>query len=322
MGGAVAENAGGPSCLKYGVTKQYILGLEVVLADGRIMHVGALTPKNRTGYELAILFAGSEGTLGIITKICFRLMPAPKATRTLLVAFSDVANSTDTVSAIISNSIIPCRIDFCAGPRWPAFFARKTGLESVTMLLIQVDGLPDTVEIEAKQITEICQKHQAFEIVPAKDAAQEELFWEIRRSAGADAISQGKTVISEDICVPRDKLTKFVLAMRATAQKYEMKLSFGGHAGDGNLHPGVSTDINDPEHYHRAWECVEEIVDIALSMGGVVSGEHGIGLEKRKFYMKAIDPVALEITKLLKDVLDPNHILNPGKIWLEPADVK
>ncbi|MFC1988144.1 FAD-binding oxidoreductase [Chloroflexota bacterium] len=320
MGGVVAENAGGPSCLKYGVTKQYVLGLEVVLADGRIMKLGGLTPKNRTGYELAMLFIGSEGTLGMITKICFRLLPAPKATKSILVAFNDVAITTETISDIISCGILPCRIEFCSGPRWHIFFSSKQDLETGTVLLIQVDGLPETVEIEAQQILDICRKNRAVETILAKDTEHEESFWEMRRGSFAAAASRAPTVLTEDVCVPRDRLTEFVNRVKQISEEYNISINLGGHAGDGNFHPGVATDKNNEEHFKHAWKCVDDIVDAALSLGGVISGEHGIGLEKRKFLMKAMDPVALEIMKKVKDVLDPNHILNPGKIWQEPTD--
>jgi glycolate oxidase len=320
MGGVVAENAGGPSCLKYGVTKQYILGLEVVLADGRIMKLGGLTAKNRTGYELAMLFTGSEGTLGVITKICLRLLPKPITTKSILVAFSDISISTDTVSDIISSSIVPCRIEFCSSPKWHEFFSCKQGLEGTTVLLIQVDGLPGTVDIEAQQIVDICSRNHAIETILAKDKAHEESFWELRRAAFAMGASSAPTIITEDVCVPRDRLTEFVTTIKRISREHDIKINYGGHAGDGNFHPAIPTDKNNAEHFKRAWECAELVVDAALALGGVISGEHGIGLEKRKFLMKAMDPVALEIMKKVKDVLDPNHILNPGKIWQEPAD--
>jgi len=320
MGGVVAENSGGPSCLKYGVTKQYILALEVVLADGRIVNLGGLTPKNRTGYELAILFAGSEGTLGIITKIVLRVLPSAKATKSILVGFRHVEIAGDTVSDVIDSGILPCRIEFCGSPKFRELLPADVRGETETLLLFQTDGLPGTVEIESQQILDICRKNGAVYTLLAENAAEEEKLWEIRRGGYADVHKLAPTILNEDVCVPRDKITEFIHKLGEIGKKHDVRFGFGGHAGDGNFHPGVPTDKNDPDHYKRALKCVDEIIDTALSLGGVLSGEHGIGLEKKRYFNKAIDPVALEIMKKIKNILDPNNILNPGKIWDEATD--
>ncbi len=323
LGGVVAENSGGPSCLKYGVTKQYILGLEVVLADGRIMKLGGLTPKNRTGYELAILFTGSEGTLGIITRITFRLIPAPPASRTVAVVFKDVAEAGETVSGIIASGVLPAKVEFVDKHTFDKF----RGLlpddvldTSDVILLLQVDGLPATVEAEAATVIEICRK-KARDVHPAVDAAEAEKFWEARRAHFSDIHSQAHTIINEDVCVPRDRIAEFIRRSRESALKYDVPLSFAGHVGDGNFHPVVLTDNRDKEHYDRAMKCMEELIEIALGLGGVLSGEHGIGLEKKRFLKQAMDPLAIDIMRQVKNVLDPRRILNPGKIWEEPADL-
>jgi glycolate oxidase len=319
MGGVVAENSGGPSCLKYGVTKQYVLGLEVALADGRIMKLGGLTPKNRTGYELMMLFTGSEGTLGVITKITLRLLPAPKTHKTIVAVFRDVAIAGETVTAIIAGSVLPSKVEFV--DNWT--FQKFRGLlpdgildTSQVILLIEVDGLPQTVDAETQHVVAICQL-TASQVRVAADDIEAEKYWQARRAHFSDISSRAHTIINEDVSVPRDKIADFIKLSQESARHYNVPISFAGHVGDGNFHPVVLTDSRDKEHYQRALKCVDEIIETALSLGGVLSGEHGIGLEKQRFLKKAMDPLAIEIMKKIKNVLDPKHILNPGKIWEE-----
>ncbi|MFC1942470.1 FAD-binding oxidoreductase, partial [Chloroflexota bacterium] len=323
LGGAVAENAGGPFCLKYGVTKQYVLGLEVALADGSVMKLGGLTAKNRTGYELVMLFTGSEGTLGIITRITLRLLPAPKANKTIIAVFNDLSVSGEAVSNIISSSILPSKIelvDKMLFKRFEELFPSGLAADTQVILLIQVDGLPETVQVEAMQILDICKKSDASEAMIARDQTEADRFWQARRAGFSDVSSAAHTVLSEDVVVPRSKIAEFVKVCQEKARQYDVSINLLGHAGDGNLHPSVLTDQRDSEHYQRALKWVDEIIDTALSLGGVLSGEHGVGLEKQRFFRKAIDPVALNIMKKIKDVLDPNHIINPGKIWKETSN--
>jgi glycolate oxidase len=307
LGGVVAENSGGPSCLKYGVTKQYILGLEVVLADGRIVKLGGLTPKNRTGYELMMLFTGSEGTLGVISRITLRVLPAPRGEQTIVAVFRDVAEAGETVTDIIAGSILPSKVEFV--DNWT--FEKFRGLlpdeildSSEVILLIQVDGLPETVAAEIKQVVAVCQG-RAREVRVAQDKAEAARYWQARKAHFSDISSRAHTIINEDVSVPRDKIAEFIRSSQASARRHDVPISFAGHVGD------------DKEHYGRALECVDEIIGIALSLGGVLSGEHGIGLEKRRFLKQAMDPAAIDIMKQIKDILDPRHILNPGKIWEE-----
>ena len=322
MGGVIAENSGGPSCLKYGVAKQYVLGLEVVLADGKIMKLGGLTPKNRTGYELMMLFTGSEGTLGVISKINLRVLPAPRANKTIVAVFRDVGVAGETVTAIIASSVLPSKVEFL--DNWT--FEKLRGLlpdyvldTSQVVLLIQVDGLPQTVEAEAQQVVDICQK-TAREVRVAANIAEADKFWLARSAHFSDIHSRAHTIVNEDVSVPRDKIVDFIRLSQESAKRYDVPISFAGHVGDGNFHPAVLTDSRDKEHYQRALKCVEEIIEIALNLGGVLSGEHGIGLEKQRFLKKAMDPLAIELMKKIKDILDPNHILNPGKIWEESKE--
>jgi glycolate oxidase len=322
MGGVVAENSGGPSCLKYGVTKQYVLGLEVVLADGRIMKLGGLTPKNRSGYELMMLFTGSEGTLGVMTKITLRLLPSPPAEQTIVAVFRDIAVAGETVTDIIASDILPSKVEFV--DNWT--FAKFRGLlpdevldSSQVILLIQVDGLPETVAAETQQVVAICQ-NSATQVRVAQDEAEAARYWQARQAHFSDISSRAYTIVNEDVSVPRTKIADFIKLSQASAKRHDVPLSFAGHVGDGNFHPVVLTDSRDKEHYARAQKCVDEIIEIALSLGGVLSGEHGIGLEKQRFLNKAVDPTAIEIMRKIKDVLDPHHILNPGKIWEETQE--
>ena len=322
MGGVVAENSGGPSCLKYGVTKQYVLGLEVVLADGKIMKLGGLTPKNRTGYELIMLFTGSEGTLGIISRITLRLLPAPKANQTIVAVFGDIGIAGETVSDIIDSGVLPSKIEFIDNWTFDKFrdlLPSKLLDNAQVILLIQVDGLPETVEAEAKHVIDICNNSPGEVIVP-KDRTEAERYWQARSAHFSDISSTTHTIINEDVCVPRDKITEFIKKSQESAQRHSVPISFAGHAGDGNFHPVVLTDTRDKEHFQRAMKCVDEVIETAISLGGVLSGEHGIGLEKRRFLKQAMDPLAIDIMKKIKDLLDPNHILNPGKIWEESND--
>ena len=319
MGGVVAENSGGPSCLKYGVAKQYVLGLEVVLADGTVMKLGGLTPKNRTGYELAMLFTGSEGTLGVITRISLRVMPAPKTNKTVLAVFNDAAVAGETVTAIIAGSVLPSKVEFMDNYTFEKFrgVVPDNILDtSQVILLIQLDGLPQTVEAETEEVVELCKK-TAREVRVAADATEAEKYWAARRAHFSDIHSRAYTIVNEDVCVPRDKIAEFIRLSRESAKRYDVPISFAGHVGDGNFHPAVLSDIRNKEHYERSLKCVDEVIEIALKLGGVLSGEHGIGLEKQRFLKKAMDPAAIEIMKKMKAVLDPKNILNPGKIWEE-----
>jgi len=232
MGGVVAENSGGPSCLKYGVAKQYVLGLEVVLADGRIVKLGGLTPKNRTGYELAMLFTGSEGTLGVISKITLRLLPVQKASKTIVAVISDVAMAGETVTEIIAGGVLPSKVEFV--DNWT--FEKFRGLlpdeildKSQVILLIQVDGLPETVDAETQQVVDIC-KNKAGEVRVAQDQAEADRYWQARTAHFSDISSRTHTIVNEDVSVPRDKIAEFIKLGQESARKYDVPISFAGHA--------------------------------------------------------------------------------------------
>ncbi len=320
MGGTIAENAGGPYGVKYGVTKQYLLGLQVVLATGEVVNLGSKTIKNRMGYELATLFCGSEGTLGIVTRITVRLLPVPKAQKTMFAVFGDIESAGEAVSRIIGAGIIPAKIEFV--DNW---FLRRIeelthmGLpvEAEALLLVQCDGYPQSVEAEIEQVLNICRDMEAGETRAAVDQAEADRLWQIRKSAFGAIYSSSPTILSEDITVPRDKISALIKKCRDAGKKHGFDVHFTGHAGDGNIHPSIQTDFNNKENFQRALMAVDEMVEAALELGGVVSGEHGIGLEKQRYMKQGIDPLALDLMKKIKKSFDPDNIFNPGKYWEE-----
>jgi glycolate oxidase len=318
IGGTVAENSGGPLCIKYGVTKQYVLGLEVVLPDGYVMKIGGSTVKNRTGYDLVSLFTGSEGTLGIITKITLRLIPKPAARRTMMAIFDDMALAGSVVSKILAKGIVPAKIEFVDN-----FVIRRieekmhVGLpvDANTMLLIDADGSQAAVESEAIHILELLKEGGARIARLAKDEDEASMYWKARSAGFAAIYSAARTVIAEDVTVPRDRLTDFIKKLDEISKKSGFAIVLIGHAGDGNIHPSVFTNSREKEDLDRLQDTLTAIFEAALELGGTLSGEHGIGLEKKRLLAKALDPRAIEIMKRFKNVLDPNNIMNPDKIW-------
>ncbi len=318
LGGTVAENAGGPYGVKYGVTKQYLLGMEVVLATGEVVKLGGVTVKNRTGYELMMLFAGSEGTLGVITQITLKVLPMPLARRSMLTVFGSMVAAGQAVSNILAKGILPAKIEFLDNwflKRIEELSPMGLPVDAGALLLLQSDGNPAAVEDEINQICTICLECGAKETKVAQNDAEAEKLWEARRAGFAAIYSAAPTILSEDITVPRDKIALFMDRIDEVSRKYELPIRVLGHAGDGNLHPAIPTDIRDHVHFGKATNAMDELFEAALSFGGVLSGEHGIGLEKKRLLKKAMDPTAIELMKKIKAVLDPNHILNPGKIW-------
>lgn len=316
LGGNVAENAGGPRCFKYGVTKDFVLGLEVVLADGSTIRTGGKTLKNVSGYDLTRLFVGSEGTLGIVTEITVRLIPLPESKQTLLVAFDDLANAAQAVSDIISNRIVPTTIELMDNETIKLIEAYKTsGLPLVAdgCLLIDVDGSNVDVERQANLVEEICRKRNG-KVTVARNAADSEKLWAGRRSMMGALASHCYTVIAEDICIPRTRLVDMILKIREIAQKHQLRIPTAGHVGDGNLHPAILTDANNSEEMSRVDMATQDIFRAALSMGGTLSGEHGIGILKRQYMTWEHSKETLGTMQAIKRALDPNNILNPWKI--------
>jgi len=320
IGGIIAENAGGPSCLKYGVTKQYVLGMEVILPTGEIINLGGRTLNNVIGYDLLHIIISSEGTLGVVTRADLRLMLLPPARKTVMAVYGDAVIAGENVSRVLEAGVIPTKIEYI--DNWVINKIEETmpfGLprDADAVLLFETDGASEAVERETEIIVEVARKHGAKEVRIAESINEANQFWMARR-VGASAIYRDtKTVLVEDVTVPRGNLPVLIKRCKELAKKYNLEIVALGHAGDGNLHPAILTDITDVNHYQKATEAMDEIFQAAVEFGGVISGEHGIGLEKQKFLMKTIDPTVLTIMKKIKTLLDPNNIMNPGKIWSE-----
>jgi glycolate oxidase len=317
MGGNVAENAGGPRAVKYGVTKDYLLGLEVVLASGEVLRTGGKTIKNVTGYNLTQLFCGSEGTLGIITEMTLRLIPLPETKRTLQAAYKNLGDAGKTVTKVFEIGILPVALEIL-----DKVFINiiedytHVGLprEAEALLLIEVDGPETTVAPQAERLTKLCQEMGAHEIKVAKTAKENDEIWRARRSAyGAEARLK-PTAIAEDCTVPVGNLIAMFHEVAKIAEKYQLLIPVVAHAGDGNLHPQILTDSRDKEEMKRVEKAIDEISIKAVELGGTLTGEHGIGIAKRDILPFELGETAMEITRNIKRVFDPLNILNPDKV--------
>ena len=323
MGGSAAENSGGLRGLKYGVTKNYIMGMEVVLANGEKVRFGGKTVKNVTAYDFANLFVGSEGTLGIITEITAKLIPAPKFRRTLVGTFKTLADAGNTVSGIIAAKVIPATMEIMDNMTLRTVEnSAKIGLPTdvEAMLLIEVDGMSeDVVMAEAEAVKEAVTKNNGSLSVAQSDKERDDL-WAARRNALPALAQLNNTVILEDATVPRSHITDMLIACQNIGKKYNLTLGTFGHAGDGNLHPTILCDKNNQDEMARMHKAVDEIFAAALSFGGTLSGEHGIGMAKMKYLQDEIGESGVGLMRSLKAALDPDSILNPGKMVPAPAE--
>ncbi|HXA80024.1 MAG TPA: FAD-linked oxidase C-terminal domain-containing protein [Opitutaceae bacterium] len=317
IGGNVAENAGGLRGLKYGVTRNYVMGLEVVLANGDICSLGNKCVKDVAGYNLRDLFIGSEGTLGVVTQVLLKLLPKPAARQTLLATYAAMDAAAETVSAIIAAKIIPCTLEF---------LDRKTircvedfthvGLptDAEALLLIETDGHPAAVADEAAQIEKLCQAHGATSVKRAANAEEAAKLAAARRSAFSALARVKPTTILEDATVPRSELAKMIRFVEQTAAKHKLDIATFGHFGDGNLHPTFLTNERDTDEMHRVEAAMKEIFEYALSLGGTITGEHGVGLAKKAFLKQQLGDASHALLRAIKRTLDPDGLLNPGKI--------
>lgn len=317
IGGTVAQCAGGLRGLKYGVTKHYVMGMEIVLASGEVMRVGGKTVKNVTGYDLTKLFTGSEGTLGVITEITVKLVPAPDSRMSLMAIFDDLDKAAVTISDIIKNKIIPATLEIMDNTtiRTVENYA-KVGLpvDAEAVLLIEVDGIEEVTKREFEIVKKICTENGAVSLQIAKDDAEREVLWSARRAALPALAQVSPTTILEDATVPRSEIPAMIRAVREIAKKYNLTIGTFGHAGDGNLHPTILTDERNKEEMERVEKAVDEIFAVALKLGGTLSGEHGIGIAKKKYLEQEFGPVGLDVMHKIKQALDPKGILNPGKM--------
>ena len=318
IGGNVAENSGGLRGLKYGITRNYVMGLEVVLPDGEILWTGNKCVKDVAGYSLRDLFVGSEGTLGVITKVLLRLIPKPAAKKTMVATFNAMDQAAQCVSDIIAAQIIPCTLEFLDRTTIHCVedFA-KVGLplDCEALLLMETDGHPVVVSEEAAKMEEIARKNGAIEVRVAKDDTEANKLATARRSAFSALARLAPTTILEDATVPRSELAKMIRFVDAVAKKYKLRIGTFGHMGDGNLHPTFLTDERNKEEMKRVHEAFEEIFEEAIRLGGTITGEHGIGLAKKDFLPKFAGDAQMRVMRELRQALDPKGILNPGKMF-------
>lgn len=321
IGGNVAENAGGLRGLKYGVTRNYVMGLEVVLPDGSIAWLGNKCVKDVAGYNLRDLFIGSEGTLGIVTRVLLKLLPKPAARQTLLATYASMDAAAETVSAIIAEKIIPCTLEFldqrtlrCV----EAHAAVGLPVDAEALLLIETDGHPDAVADEASRIEAICVRHQAIAVRRAATAEEAVSLATARRSAFSALARLRPTTILEDATVPRSELAAMIRFIGEVAARHRVTVATFGHFGDGNLHPTFLTDERDADEMHRVELAMQEIFARTLSLGGTITGEHGVGLAKKAFLRSQLGDASFTLLKAIKHTLDPDGIMNPGKIFDDP----
>jgi glycolate oxidase len=317
IGGNVAENAGGLRGLKYGVTKNYIMGIEMVLPTGEIVRNGGKNVKDVAGYNIRDLIVGSEGTLGIFSKVLVKLIPKPQASSTLLAFYDNLGNAAETVSEIIANHIIPCTVEFLDNTTIKCveeYAHIGLPVSAKALLLLEVDGHAEVVKQEARLIQEICNKRGATEIKVASSAEEALKLKEARRTAFSALARVKPTTILEDATVPRSNLATLVEKIDAIATKYNLNIGNFGHAGDGNLHPTCLTDERDADEIKRVEKAFDDIYDETLKLGGTITGEHGVGLAKKGFLEKMIDVPTMDTMRKIKTALDPNNVLNPGKI--------
>lgn len=316
IGGNIATNAGGPRCLKYGVTRQYVLGLDVVLADGSPIRVGGRTLKNKTGFDLVGLFVGSEGTLGIVTRAILRLLPHPPARAVLSAVFPDGAAAGAAAMAVFARGVLPSALEIA--DRFTLDAARKRfGAGTVppgdAHMLLQFDGLPEAVAAECRCSREALEATGATSIESANDEERCEQLWTLRREFSPSLKATGLKKLNEDIVVPRGRIADLFAFAESLQKKYGMAVACFGHAGDGNIHTNVMYDPADKRSAAKTDRVLDELFAQVLAWGGAITGEHGIGLAKKRWWQNALGPRVRRLHGQIKAALDPSGILNPGK---------
>ncbi len=318
LGGNVAECAGGPRAVKYGVTRDYVLGLEAVLPTGEIIHTGVRTAKGVVGYDLTRLIIGSEGTLAIISAMTLKLLPLPETVGTMTASFKFMEDAADTVSEIIRQSIIPRNIEFMDNASIQCVENHlKIGLPVTAegLLILSVDGSRHEVTEGIEKLRAICERMGAMEIFVAQNPLDSQKLWRARKAISPALFKYGPDKINEDIVVPRSKIPDMVRKIKALKEETGLMIVAFGHAGDGNIHFNIMLDRRNAEVVKIAERTIEALFDYTLQLGGTISGEHGIGITKMPFIQKEIGPAELALMKKIKKVFDPNGILNPGKIF-------
>ncbi|WP_173915477.1 glycolate oxidase subunit GlcD [Halobacillus sp. Marseille-Q1614] len=318
IGGNINENSGGLRGLKYGVTRDYVMGLEIVLPNGEIIRTGGKLAKDVAGYDLTRLFVGSEGTLGIVTEATLKLVPLPDSKKTMLALYEDLNAAAESVSKIISSRIIPTTLEFLDQPTLEVVedFS-KIGLPThvQAVLLIEQDGAHDTVVRDMEKMQKICQENGAIQVDIAETEIEAEALRTARRSALSALARLRPTTILEDATVPRSEIAKMVQSINEIAAKFEVDICTFGHAGDGNLHPTCLTDERNKEEIERVEAAFEEIFKKAIELGGTITGEHGVGAMKSNYLHLKVGEAGIDVMQNMKKAFDPNNIMNPGKIF-------
>jgi glycolate oxidase len=311
--------------VKYGVTRDYVLGLEAVLGTGELIRTGVATAKGVVGYDLTRMLVGSEGTLGIVTRATLRLIPLPGAAATLLALFHGNRRSVEAVNAIVAARVTPSAMELmdrtaidCVQALMPVPLPEGTG----SALLLEVDGPEGQVAREADLLTEVCRAHGAIEVRRASDAPGREELWKLRRSISPSLRRLAPVKLNEDIVVPRSRLADMFDFLADLSDRTSVRIVTFGHAGDGNIHVNIMISGTDADETRRAEEAVGEVFRKTVEMGGTISGEHGVGISKAPFFEMEVGPLGVAVMKRLKECFDPNGILNPGKIFLDEAMVR
>ncbi|MBN1582049.1 MAG: FAD-binding protein [Anaerolineae bacterium] len=317
LGGNVACNSGGPRCLKYGVTGDYVMALEAVLADGRVLRTGNKCLKDVTGYDLVHLLVGSEGTLAVITEITVRLIPKPQTKRTALAIFEHIEAASKAVNAILRAGVLPATleiIDETAVRCVEDYLHLGLDCSAEAMLIVETDGDPQSAAREIEVVAEVCRQGGAREVTIARDAAESDVLWRARRSVSPSLGRVRPNKLGEDIVVPRAAIPDMVIEIKKISVKHDLPIVIFGHAGDGNLHPNILFDRRDEDEWKRVEAAVSDLFAAAVKLGGTLSGEHGVGTLKKPYLEMALGPLAIEVMSSVKRALDPDNILNPGKV--------
>jgi len=317
IGGNVAENAGGPRAVKYGVTRDYVLGLEVVLPDANVMMTGGKNYKTVSGYDLTGLMVGSEGTLGIVTKIILRVLPLPEEVLTMICLFDSIDDAADAVTKINASFVVPRTLEIIDSECIKAVESYKPcGLPQnvEAIILAEVDGESVSVKRQAETIASICEASRGTVNI-ADDIYSRQKLWNARRSISPALYHLRPDKINEDIVVPRGRILELIRGIRDISLRNEVLIACFGHAGDGNIHVNIMADRNKIEEWERATRAVEEVFRLTVSLGGSISGEHGIGLTKKPYLRMELPEINIEIMKKIKKIIDPHGIMNPGKIF-------
>lgn len=318
IGGSIAQNSAGARCFKYGATKDYVIDMLVVMADGKLIRTGSNTIKNATGYNLGSLFVGSEGTLGIVVEATLKLITKPQATQVVMAYFDTVEDSISAVNKIIEKQICPTTIDFMdknALQTVEKFYPTGLQTDKEAALIIEFDGFSSTIDEQRATICVVLRENSASSLQYSKNKQEADNIWSARRSSMAACTKLRPNVTTDDVIVPRENLAKLVKGIQEICSRYKLNMCMVGHVGDGSVHPQIPIDYNNKDEYRRYKIAKSEIYHLTVKLGGIISGEHGIGLEKKAYISRVVEGGALDYMRLIKKTFDPKNILNPYKIF-------